>query len=216
MEYTELPNESSLAVPINDSACEDAGDCRICRDTTDEPLISPCACTGTVSKVHASCLQQWIAARSGSGADNLRCEICQTPYAVRMDYRIFCDRSHVCTAESCGEVFSGLMLLSVGAMTVFSYVLVFPQLKKELADSGPRAILFFSTLTGIVMIMWVLTVRRTFQRWRRAMSEATLLPISAPTHPTTAATLPAATTTSSVQLPASSVAATANNNQDLI
>lgn len=36
--------------------------CRICHceETSEEYLISPCYCTGTLRHVHQSCLQQWL------------------------------------------------------------------------------------------------------------------------------------------------------------
>lgn len=42
--------------------------CRICWGSEDEvqdganfnPLISPCACTGTISNIHLKCLKDWL------------------------------------------------------------------------------------------------------------------------------------------------------------
>ncbi len=63
---------------------EEEESCRICLGTStdnlqgeQEPLLDhPCACTGTVNRVHLSCLTTWaIESRS------LKCEVCKTQYA---------------------------------------------------------------------------------------------------------------------------------------
>mmetsp|Transcript_65241 Transcript_65241/g.155853 ORF Transcript_65241/g.155853 Transcript_65241/m.155853 type:complete len:517 (+) Transcript_65241:101-1651(+) len=59
-----------------------SNECWICKDTTDEPLIRPCACKGSMTGVHASCLQEWIRHYRQS-AENLahpRCSVCHQPY----------------------------------------------------------------------------------------------------------------------------------------
>lgn len=43
--------------------------------STQENLIAPCKCTGTVALIHLSCLEHWLTA---SNTD--RCEICQFMY----------------------------------------------------------------------------------------------------------------------------------------
>lgn len=62
-------------------------DCRICQSastTPSTPLISPCACRGTCTYVHAACLEEWITRRMRSGLPLSRaliCELCHTVYA---------------------------------------------------------------------------------------------------------------------------------------
>lgn len=62
-------------------------DCRICQSastTPTAPLISPCACRGTCTYVHAACLEEWITRRMRSGLPLSRaliCELCHTVYA---------------------------------------------------------------------------------------------------------------------------------------
>ena len=47
---------------------ETTPECWICReDGSQEPLIQPCACTGSMSGVHASCVEQWIRTVPTSG-----------------------------------------------------------------------------------------------------------------------------------------------------
>jgi len=57
-------------------------ECWICRDTTNEPLIQPCACRGSMSGVHASCVENWIRHhRRNAVNDELPCcSVCHQPY----------------------------------------------------------------------------------------------------------------------------------------
>merc|ERR1719336_3058672 len=58
-------------------------ECWICRDpTVQEALVQPCACRGSMSGVHASCVERWIQHRrsSSGGRDVPRCSVCRQPY----------------------------------------------------------------------------------------------------------------------------------------
>ena len=59
-----------------------ARECWICRDVGSEPLIHPCACRGSMSGVHASCVEQWMRhlRQAGGGGGRPRCSICREPY----------------------------------------------------------------------------------------------------------------------------------------
>jgi hypothetical protein len=48
--------------------------CKICWSVDDnEVLLSPCACTGTMKFVHASCLRAWMSVKNSG-----QCDICLT------------------------------------------------------------------------------------------------------------------------------------------
>lgn len=54
----------------------------MCRDDTGEPLIRPCLCSGSMSGVHASCVETWIQhhrANSPSG-EMPKCSVCGMEY----------------------------------------------------------------------------------------------------------------------------------------
>ena len=62
--------------------------CRICYSTSDEePLITPCKCSGTMKYIHQSCLMTWL--KSGSK----QCEICKESYRFRKYVRHYADVS---------------------------------------------------------------------------------------------------------------------------
>lgn len=61
--------------------------CRICKDDeSEEQLITPCKCAGSIRYVHNSCLYCWVDSRNQKNgelcSDNFVCEICKERYAV--------------------------------------------------------------------------------------------------------------------------------------
>ncbi|XP_063776507.1 E3 ubiquitin-protein ligase MARCHF1 isoform X2 [Pseudophryne corroboree] len=70
----------STASPINnDEWSDEAEDCRICHCEGDDenPLITPCRCTGTLRFVHQACLHQWI-----KSSDTRCCELCKYDFIM--------------------------------------------------------------------------------------------------------------------------------------
>uniref|UniRef100_F7D0P9 E3 ubiquitin-protein ligase MARCHF8 n=1 Tax=Xenopus tropicalis TaxID=8364 RepID=F7D0P9_XENTR len=62
------------------SVCPSTQDiCRICHCEGDEenPLITPCLCTGTLRFVHQTCLHQWI-----KSSDTRCCELCKYDFVM--------------------------------------------------------------------------------------------------------------------------------------
>uniref|UniRef100_A0A8C5M171 E3 ubiquitin-protein ligase MARCHF8 n=1 Tax=Leptobrachium leishanense TaxID=445787 RepID=A0A8C5M171_9ANUR len=62
------------------SVCPSTQDiCRICHCEGDEenPLITPCRCTGTLRFVHQTCLHQWI-----KSSDTKCCELCKYDFVM--------------------------------------------------------------------------------------------------------------------------------------
>ncbi|XP_051268346.1 E3 ubiquitin-protein ligase MARCHF3 [Dicentrarchus labrax] len=57
--------------------------CRICHDSgTQEELLSPCECSGTLATIHRSCLEHWLSA-SGTSF----CELCHYQFTVQRKSR---------------------------------------------------------------------------------------------------------------------------------
>uniref|UniRef100_A0A8C5WC30 RING-type E3 ubiquitin transferase n=1 Tax=Leptobrachium leishanense TaxID=445787 RepID=A0A8C5WC30_9ANUR len=65
--------------------------CRICLmggDRAENPLISPCQCTGSLRYVHQECMKRWLLARITAGADldTVRtCEMCKQSIQTDLD-----------------------------------------------------------------------------------------------------------------------------------
>lgn len=69
------------ATPTPES-CEEPEECWICRDRPGEPLINPCACRGSMSKVHQTCVERWMKhqRQHGGGSGRPRCSVCRELY----------------------------------------------------------------------------------------------------------------------------------------
>ncbi|XP_069083370.1 E3 ubiquitin-protein ligase MARCHF3 isoform X2 [Pleurodeles waltl] len=62
----------------NQSPFNDRPICRICHESsTQEDLLSPCECTGTLGAIHRSCLEHWL-----SSSNTSYCELCHFRFAV--------------------------------------------------------------------------------------------------------------------------------------
>ncbi|KAM8938984.1 E3 ubiquitin-protein ligase MARCHF1 isoform 2-T2 [Pelodytes ibericus] len=74
-----IPYESDVSPVHCDEWCDDVEVCRICHCEGDEenPLITPCSCTGTLRFVHQSCLHQWI-----KSSDTRCCELCKYDFVM--------------------------------------------------------------------------------------------------------------------------------------
>lgn len=84
-EDTRLTKEMWL---VKEDKCKQHNQCcRICYGSSDdEPLITPCKCSGTMKYIHQTCLMTWL--RSGSK----QCEVCKESYRFRKYVRNYADR----------------------------------------------------------------------------------------------------------------------------
>ncbi|XP_062235481.1 E3 ubiquitin-protein ligase MARCH7 isoform X1 [Platichthys flesus] len=71
---------------------EDEGDlcriCQMCEESSSNPLIQPCRCTGSLQYVHQDCIKRWLRSKIGSGT-NLEaittCELCKQKLRLNID-----------------------------------------------------------------------------------------------------------------------------------
>lgn len=74
--------DATQAAPEDGIDSRQSTECWICRAGGDEPLIRPCACRGSMSGVHLSCVESWIKhhrERTATG-DVPCCSVCKQPY----------------------------------------------------------------------------------------------------------------------------------------
>lgn len=64
--------------------------CRICHceADTENPLLSPCYCSGSLKYVHQACLRQWLAA-----SDTRSCELCKFNFILHTKIKPFSEVS---------------------------------------------------------------------------------------------------------------------------
>jgi hypothetical protein len=77
--------KSIKGVNLNGSATS-ALLCRICyaADNTREPLMQPCACSGTMGLMHRTCLEKWL-----SQSNSHSCEICHFEFTIEKRAKSF-------------------------------------------------------------------------------------------------------------------------------
>lgn len=66
---------------------QNSGDiCRICHceNEPQNPLLTPCYCSGSLKYVHQSCLQQWLTA-----SETTSCELCKFPFIMHTKIKPF-------------------------------------------------------------------------------------------------------------------------------
>ena len=61
--------------------------CRICfeGDSSENPLISPCECNGSVRYIHEKCLKEWILSQTPNPS-TFNCDLCK--YPVKMEIKV--------------------------------------------------------------------------------------------------------------------------------
>uniref|UniRef100_A0A3Q1GMP5 RING-type E3 ubiquitin transferase n=1 Tax=Acanthochromis polyacanthus TaxID=80966 RepID=A0A3Q1GMP5_9TELE len=76
---------------LEDSDEEEGDLCRICQmgeQSSSNPLIQPCRCTGSLQYVHQECIKRWLHSKIGSGT-NLEaittCELCKEKLRLNID-----------------------------------------------------------------------------------------------------------------------------------
>jgi hypothetical protein len=100
-----LPNffmKNSKQLEINEEVSEillEKSSCRIClsdSETTVDPLISPCKCSGSMKHVHLNCLKEWLRSKITSKVSpkgmsfhvrDLLCELCRSGFPLIMPYK---------------------------------------------------------------------------------------------------------------------------------
>ena len=70
--------------------------CRICHSLGDEPLITPCHCSGSTKHVHATCLLTWF-----KKAVKNTCELCRHKVAIRKKGRPYSEVSGSIISVNC-------------------------------------------------------------------------------------------------------------------
>ena len=71
---------------------DDGLECRICRsgvdlsDPEDEPLCTPCKCSGSIGNIHQSCLEQWLAHKHQVPGAAV-CELCNYQFKFEPVYK---------------------------------------------------------------------------------------------------------------------------------
>jgi len=180
--------------PLEPASQEEEGACRICGSgESPELLITPCNCSGSLRKVHTTCLQQWILHRpdpeqyagtsyrpSGiSGGDHrMSCEICHADYRIQVDYVFGFSWQKCCSFTSLGHAFEICSILILIIMIVILYPLLNQSSKptEPVFGSNKVDMVIIPCLLGVLGLLCVFALRKVYSRWKRANSEIAILP----------------------------------------
>lgn len=124
--------------------------CRICFDgeRNEEPLISPCKCSGSVKFIHESCLNSWLLSQGG----NLKkqCEICKYFFNYHPLKKTVWDPKD-CIARNPQQVcYCCILLLVMAILFVLLYVVV----QKDYADPKKNTKTFIGILVGFFALFF--------------------------------------------------------------
>ena len=118
-----------------------AKECRVCwdgHDTEEDPLRSPCSCTGSLRYIHDKCYRQWLERQYTTRSNKERvelinsgveCEVCKTRVFLRFEEQCRCcnkDRiSNICKNQcKLMTLFIVFMLLNGGCLGFLIYHVV--------------------------------------------------------------------------------------------
>ncbi|XP_012725281.3 chromodomain-helicase-DNA-binding protein Mi-2 homolog isoform X2 [Fundulus heteroclitus] len=129
--------DGDMSVPIPQNHCEANGGtagpcsddselevCRICHCEGDDdcPLITPCCCTGSLSFVHQTCLNQWI-----KSSDTRCCELCKFDFIMETKLKPLSkwEKLHMSKSEK-RKIFCSVLfhLIAIVCMLWSVYILV--------------------------------------------------------------------------------------------
>lgn len=149
-----------------------------------------CRCRGTSQFVHVSCLQRWLQCRPGGAAGwtastatssmgasrepsenkalQWQCEVCKSPYTVRIQHRSHFDPQRCCSARSCETYFECGSLLVTLVMLITTPWLVWEasSLQERQAILSHWPLLLITALFMVALSL--LALRKMFCRWRRS------------------------------------------------
>ncbi len=90
----EEDNKAGELTELDSAKLSQSNVCRICLSEVepDNPLISPCLCSGTMKHIHIKCLQKWLKSRvhckNGPNTQTfqwktMECELCKKSFPRR-------------------------------------------------------------------------------------------------------------------------------------
>lgn len=129
--------------------------CRICLETqtTENPLIVPCKCAGTVGYIHESCLKVWLISKE-LNLNKVRCELCKTKYEMAFVFKSLCVPKKLFRENFVHWLFLPLLGLVFCLLILISGII----LTKLSKDKGERAyviVLLGTCALGCLIIVFM-------------------------------------------------------------
>ncbi|OMJ86982.1 hypothetical protein SteCoe_11378 [Stentor coeruleus] len=115
IDITYLPN-SSQEPEINFEKI-----CRICMEPENQenPLLSPCKCSGTIRYIHEECLKTWLVSHFEDIAKSC-CELCKASFTMEFKMKAKCQPQNSCSAGLSSCMFIPIL----SAIVVILFVII--------------------------------------------------------------------------------------------
>merc|ERR1711913_21495 len=157
-----ISSTSSTSISIISSSLYPT--CRICfQDLVDpdNPLISPCRCSGSIGYVHRKCLRKWI--EVNYAVDFPKCEICHFPYKRgSTDFNFTQLRLPSCSRKE--KILTFIFFISIGSIIgIISLMPLFSESMNEAGGDGnlTNELLCFASLIVIFIALFAAIVTQT-------------------------------------------------------
>jgi len=147
--------------------------CRICytADTSKEPLLQPCNCSGTMGVMHKTCLEKWLAQ-----CNKNNCEICNFEFDVQRMARPFDqwifrpistkDNKNLFNDLVCFLILTPLAFISTWYCIVFAFR--YNEAENRWESSG---LVVLTTFLLIIYVLWLIFScryhHRVFKDWQQ-------------------------------------------------
>lgn len=154
--------------------------CRICHETDSEnKLLSPCMCLGTMRNVHRKCLEHWLSSSKSSD-----CDICGFVYKVKPKFPgVF----EWLKRNPRPLMIDLVLTVFLTPLAMFSLILCYQgaivQVEHRNTIESLSLFALGSFLTGVYLAWIALTARaqlKTFRSWRRSHVKLSLVYPSSP------------------------------------
>jgi len=166
-----------LATPLiglRDTVEEEESEDRLCWLCMDadraEPLVSPCACRGTIRFVHASCIETWLNERLRQPLAETRCGLCGQQYSVVTRPSSLCHLLgvHLAACPGWSWRFAAVFLGTVMVESLFFFMMLGPVVVILIATLNPGSLVLFSVLSVLcyntVVVIMTLIFCASFPR----------------------------------------------------
>lgn len=99
--------------------------CRVCfePEEDDNPLLTPCLCTGTVKYIHEQCLKIWLVSKEVD-LERVRCELCKTTYEMKFVFKKRFAPCELCEENIAHWFFMPLLCTVFVMLIMISYVIL--------------------------------------------------------------------------------------------
>ncbi|OMJ83687.1 hypothetical protein SteCoe_15358 [Stentor coeruleus] len=109
--------------------------CRICMEPENQenPLLTPCKCSGTIRYIHEECLKTWLVSHFEDIAKSC-CELCKTDFSMEFKMRAKCLPKKSCSAGISSCMFIPILSAIIMILFIIICLLADRYLTASLAD----------------------------------------------------------------------------------